>query len=148
MGKVSDRLTAALELVGAQLKRDKKHRVYELPNGRTFVLPSTPSDVRAEANALSDLRAVSGVDVLAKPRKAPADVRAERRNRPGRAGELPWKASMSPLAEALRSTGIVEQQLRTELDAARAENAALLARIAELEMSWFARVTARFKRAA
>jgi len=115
MGKLSNRLTDALDAVGARLKRDKKHRVYELPNGRNFVVASTPSDARADRNAISDLRAATGVDVTAR-RKASPEVRAERRRRPGRAGEAPWTVvSSSPFASALRDTGIVEKQLRAEI---------------------------------
>lgn len=139
MGKPYDRLSAALHAVGATLKREKKHLVYELPNGRVFVAAKSPSDVRAEDNALSDLSAVAGVDVREKRKKAPADVRAERRRRPGRAGEAPWRPSLAPMAEALRSNGVVEQALRTELQAVKAERDALTARVTALESTWAVR---------
>jgi hypothetical protein len=109
MGKVNGRLHAALDAIGARLKREKKHLVYELPNGRTFVTAKSPSDNRGERNALSDLEAVAGVP-LGERRKAPADVRAERRSRPGRHGEPPPR--MSALSAALLDTGLVERQLR------------------------------------
>lgn len=118
MAKAYDRLRSALDAMGAKLKRDKKHLVYELPNGRNFVVAKSPSDARGEENALSDLRAVSGVAVLTTDepkKKAPAEVRAERRRRPGRHGEAPWDASLSPLSDALRTSGVVEQSTLAEV---------------------------------
>ncbi len=38
------------------LVRQKKHRVYRNPDGLTFVTASTPSDVRAAQNTLSDFK--------------------------------------------------------------------------------------------
>ena len=38
------------------LVRAKKHKVYRLDNGKTFVLAASPSDHRACKNALTDLR--------------------------------------------------------------------------------------------
>lgn len=146
---MSRRLADALVAAGAVLKRGKKHRVYELPNGRTFVIGSTPSDSRADLNAISDLRKVSGVDVTPDRRKASADVREERRRRPGRAGEpnawgLPSEAS--PMASALRASGYVEQQLRCRIGQLEAEQeirddriAGLEATVAELEALWVVR---------
>ena len=116
--KPYERIRAALDGMGAKLKRGKKHLVYELPNGKTFVMSNSPSDTRrGEMNALADLRAVAGVDVREERRKAPAEVRAERRRRPGRAGE-PRVAATTAMAAAFVSAGFVEQ---------------LQARIAELE---------------
>ena len=45
------RLDAALKATGAVLVRQKKHKVYRLPNGQTYVLSSTMSNRRAEDNA-------------------------------------------------------------------------------------------------
>lgn len=150
--RIGHRLEAALKVAGAVLKREHKHRVYELANGRTFVASKSPSDVRAEANALADLRAVAGFDVQARTRKASADVRAERRNRPGRAGAVPWKSSgpsagLPTLADSLRATGLVEQTLRTALETSRAayELAADNERVVRekliaLEGRWYVRI--------
>lgn len=132
MGRMSARLQEALEAVGATLKRAKKHRVYALPNGRTFVVGNTPSDKRADRNAISDLKAVAGVAFDEPRRKAPAEIRAERRNRPGRAGERPWPVGSSPLASALRDSGIVEQQLRDEIAQLKRGIAELTAAVDEL----------------
>lgn len=106
--KPKGRLKQALESVGAKLKRDKKHRVYELPNGKNFVIPSTPSDTRADLNAISDLRKVAGVE---KPAKAP---RKERRDKPGRR-EADWSVPVNPMAAALNSSGVLEKQLRDRI---------------------------------
>jgi hypothetical protein len=54
------RVVDALKSAGAVLKRRKKHLVYELPTGQNVVVSSTPSDVRAENNALREIRKASG----------------------------------------------------------------------------------------
>lgn len=150
--RIGERLEAALKVAGAVLKRENKHRVYKLSNGQTFVTAKSPSDYRAEANALSDLRAVAGVDLRDKPHKAPAEIRAERRNRPGRAGDAPWKSygpssGPSTLAESLRASGVVEQKLRDALDTAKiayelaAENERVVReKLIALEGRWYVRL--------
>lgn len=52
MRRIQPKLAAALKAAGAVLKRTNNHMVYQLPNGRTFVVGSTPSDHRATENAL------------------------------------------------------------------------------------------------
>lgn len=51
------RLERALREAGAVLVRRKRHNVWRLPSGRMFVSAQSPSDRRAEHNALRDLRA-------------------------------------------------------------------------------------------
>lgn len=46
---------------GGVLARQRKHRVWKFPDGRIFVMPSTPSDRKAEANSMSDLRRFLGI---------------------------------------------------------------------------------------
>ncbi len=50
------RVERALKDANAVLVRHKRHAVFRLPNGRNFVMPSSPSDHRAEQNALKDLQ--------------------------------------------------------------------------------------------
>lgn len=47
---------------GFDLVRQKKHRVYKHPDGRTFVTSSTPSDWRTEKNVLGDFSNLTGLD--------------------------------------------------------------------------------------
>ena len=54
--KLQERLAAH----GFKLVRQRKHRVYKKPAGQTFVIPSTPSDQRWSANALTDLARLCG----------------------------------------------------------------------------------------
>jgi hypothetical protein len=49
-------LETALEENDFALVRGKKHRVYRNPEGKTLVMAATPSDRRADANALTELR--------------------------------------------------------------------------------------------
>lgn len=45
---------------GFELARQRKHKVYKHPDGRTFVMASTPSDWRAGQNILGDFAKVTG----------------------------------------------------------------------------------------
>jgi hypothetical protein len=49
------------------LKRNKKHEVWKFPGGQTFVRAKTPSDNRADANNLADLRKILGLEREVKP---------------------------------------------------------------------------------
>lgn len=62
-----ERLESALKALGATLLRQKKHRVYELPNGSKYTVASTPSDRRAEDNALTELYHAAGIE---RPKRA------------------------------------------------------------------------------
>lgn len=50
------KLEAALMACGAVLLRQKRHKVYLLPNGRRFIVGATPSDWRAATNNLTKLK--------------------------------------------------------------------------------------------
>jgi hypothetical protein len=56
MDKYAQRLQQLLDEHQFVPVRTRKHVVYRNPEGRVFVQPSTPSDVRGIRNALSDLR--------------------------------------------------------------------------------------------
>ena len=155
--KGPSKLAHALKVAGATLKRQKKHLVYELPNGQPFATSQTPSDSHAEQNALSDLGKAAGVPVVARRPKAPAEVRAERRRRPGRE-ESPGFApavGQSALANALSASGVVEHQLRAriaELEAVERQLIAALAQrdayIAAIGRMWVVRVVLAIRRVA
>ncbi len=49
-----------LEESGAVQVPAGKHLKYRLPNGMTYIMAATPSDRRAAANQLSDLRRMLG----------------------------------------------------------------------------------------
>lgn len=75
-------ILSILSDVGAVVVRQRKHQVYRLPSGETFVVAATPSDGQhAYANALGDLkrrlglygeRGVKGERREKKRREAPA----------------------------------------------------------------------------
>lgn len=46
---------------GGRLVRQKRHLVFRFPDGRKFVVPKTPSDLRAWRNSLSILMRLLGV---------------------------------------------------------------------------------------
>jgi hypothetical protein len=99
----------------AVLKRDKKHEVWQLPNGKTWVRSSTPSCSTAEQNALSDLRRCLGeVD----PDRGKPGERRERKVKHERP-QNPWwlKGSENTvLADQLRTSGVVEKSLKEKIE--------------------------------
>jgi hypothetical protein len=106
------------------LVRQNKHEIWRFPNGKQVVLASTPSDRRAAANKLSVLRNALGVKV----EKAPASNR-DKTYRPKHktAAKLHLSPSFnSTLADQLRLTGIVEDELRAAIDCLEDEKAKLL----------------------
>lgn len=56
MNRYEVELARLLDEHGAVLKRTKKHLVYGFPDGSTFTVASTPSDVRAVRNQIRDLK--------------------------------------------------------------------------------------------
>lgn len=46
----------ALKLAGEVLLRQRKHQIWRLPDGRNYIIATTPGDWRAEQNQLTDLR--------------------------------------------------------------------------------------------
>ena len=54
--KYAARVEQLLRDNGAQLIRQKKHRIYKLSNGAQLVMSSTPSDVRVSRKRLTDLK--------------------------------------------------------------------------------------------
>lgn len=57
-----EEVEALIRQHGGVLERQKKHRVYRFPDGRSFTIASTPSDsVHAERNNLTDLRHFLGI---------------------------------------------------------------------------------------
>ncbi len=102
-----------LKQIGARLKRQNKHKVYELPSGQNFVIASTPSDSHAEANALRQLGRL-GYVVPGRPRaeknQTPFPQPAERRKvirKPG-APRPPWSLPVNRLADTLASDPLVK----------------------------------------
>lgn len=134
-----ERLDRALAACGAVLKRSKKHMIYALPNGKSLTVAATPGDSRAEDNALNDLRHALGTQ----PRVAVVNPPREKRKKPGRA-DAPWSPAISPLAEALKQSGVhsdaeltkareTERELRWHVHALETDLATAQARVAELE---------------
>lgn len=98
----------------AVLVRTKRHQVYRFPNGRVFTMASTPSDFRAAANQLTDLRRTLGIDT---ERGLPGE-RREKRCKPGRSGPGRITSSIDPvMLEAMRKAGLLEDRLNDKIAA-------------------------------
>jgi hypothetical protein len=116
-----------LEENGAVLKRNKKHEVWELPNGQTFVRASTPGDSRAAFNELSQLRRCLGID---DKRGEPGERRERKaKQKPARPAFDDKPKLSTGLADQLRVRGVAEDALRDEIEALKAENEALRGRL-------------------
>lgn len=96
---MTPKIQAALDKLGAKLKRHRKHYVFELPNGQNVVVASTPSDRRSEQAALHQIARIA--EPLAKRPRAEVQVAAplERRSKPGRR-EAEWSLPINSMAVA------------------------------------------------
>lgn len=56
-----ERVEELIREYGGLLVRTKRHFVYRFPDGRIFILSSTPSDSHTERNSLADLRKFLGI---------------------------------------------------------------------------------------
>lgn len=54
-------LLSLISAHGGKLVRSKKHQCFRFPDGRVFVISSSPSDVRAEQNQLAELKRFLGL---------------------------------------------------------------------------------------
>jgi hypothetical protein len=87
---------------GAILERDRKHRVYRFPDGRTFTLPSTCSDVRGYKNGLAMLRRFLGVsrEIVKNPNRREKIPPAPQRYIADGKVDLPdWKHQLQQIRE-------------------------------------------------
>ena len=87
-----------LKQYNAVLTRSKTHRVWKFPDGRIHVMPSTPSDRRAWANQLAQLRKFLELE---KP---------ERKKNPNR------KRKVGVGRELYRSTVVVDLERKANLE--------------------------------
>lgn len=78
------RIEQLLKEDGAQLVRHKKHAIWKLSNGKTFVLPSTPSDGRALRNAVKGLENLLELRINTehKPETVPDRLPSKKRHTP------------------------------------------------------------------
>lgn len=120
---------------GAELVRKRKHEVWRFPDGRCFVRAQSASDKRADANNLSDLKKLLGIQNEHKE--------GERRaKRTGNGKDNTIHFSRSPntgLADQLRLIGVAESTLRDRVSELERENALLLN-----DNCWLCRLKARF----
>ena len=98
----------------AALKRHKKHEVWELPNGRTFIRACTPSDCRSGDNELANLRNALGIAVA---RGLPGE-RREKRPKQQQEQKRHWTATPTintAVHDQLAKVGLVEDSLRQQI---------------------------------
>ncbi len=125
----ADQVLELLQSDGAVLIRGKKHEVYKLSNGQVFTRAATPSDRRAAANQLSELKRLLGLTKT----EATEGARRERKARGG-AAEPKFRLSggFNSLGEKFLAAGLVESELRQELDDARYYQGVLSGEIEEV----------------
>lgn len=146
--KAATKISRLLRECGAVLKRKHKHRVWELPNGRNFVEPKTPSDKRAADNRLSDLKhALGTVKTTA--------TEGERRVKVRKLGPAPQKSQYKKtetlsLAQSLRMAGLTDDALRERMSAQEAQVRELAERLGTVEnhltTCWACRISAWLQR--
>lgn len=96
---------------GAVLKRDKRHEVWQLPNGQMFTRSKTPSDFRAADNNLTDLKRALGI---VEPERGKPGERREKPNKPGREKRTTITPSRT-LRDQLTESGVLEEALRVQI---------------------------------
>ena len=105
-----DKITELFRQHGCTLKRHKRHEVWNLPNGRVFTRPKTPSDHRADENNLTDLKRELGLT----KRTATIGERRKRKAKSKRGNSPTFRAAPinTTLADQLVASGSVEYVLR------------------------------------
>lgn len=99
-------VTDLLDQVGAKLLRDKKHLVYEMPNGQKVTLSKTTKNFSNVENSLHEIRRAAGLVNDPKP----TTVKVRRPPKPGR-HEIPVKSLKRDLREALVAKSTLEKAL-------------------------------------
>lgn len=104
-GNSEDRMNALFKEHGMVLSRQKKHRCYKHPDGRVFVVASTPSDGNWASVSLRELERFLGIVTI----KGLAGQRRERKVAKGRIEKTSLNVNTSAragstLASALRSS--------------------------------------------
>jgi hypothetical protein len=107
------------------LKRSKKHRVYELPDGQNIVMSATPGDHRAGENQLRDVRRALGIKQEPKPMRTAPRRDKKPPQRPVAVHAAPCNGNT--LADQLRRSGAEESVLRTKISELQLENGVLKA---------------------
>lgn len=133
-----DRAKQLLRNLGARLKRHTKHLVYELPNGKTVVLSSTPSDsYHGEQNKIRDIRHAAGLVASSEPERR---LKSDRRAKPGRHDSRDWslRASLATTSPLLAELQAQEKLRKAEHEIATLRRTVFMreARLAELEAWW------------
>jgi hypothetical protein len=120
------RLSDALSSAGAVLLRQGKHLVYRLPNGRKFTAASSPSDVRAERNALSNLR--HALDAVPEHKEGVRRVKARKPGAPTRVDR-----PLSTMGHALLKAGAVDAAQDARIDDLERVTLSLLRKVDKLQ---------------
>lgn len=120
--KLHPTVAGLLNKAGAYLVRQRKHLIFKLPSGQTFVASSTPSDGNAYKAQVRDLKKLG----LVQPAAGTTSIK--RSKKPGRHGadavryDAPFN---SGLAAGLSRIGLAEAALREQLMDKTAEVAEL-----------------------
>lgn len=128
--RIDTEIERLLKNDGAVLKRDRKHLVWELANGKNFVQSKTPSDSHTSRNQLSELRRL-----LALPRTATISEPRKRREKPGRYDEPRPKRGIGSMADVMMASGAFEGVTLDALDSIQLEIQGLNGHMDEVVMS-------------
>lgn len=108
------KVSELLESCGAVLKRQRKHEVYELPNGKNFVRAKTPSDTKSDLNNLSDLKHQLQIVTPRKIGAAPSRAKLSKAKPTKQVSTERMKSKVASLslAESLRMAGLTDDVIR------------------------------------
>lgn len=130
-----DKVTKLLNDVGAVLKRQRNHEVWQLPNGKNFVRAKTPSDSHGDDNNLSDLKRELGIVTVKEP-AAPSATKMRRRKLGKTVQHERLKSNVASLnlAESLRMAGLTDDALRERLTQAETRMEEIQQQLTALQM--------------
>lgn len=121
---MGNKVEELLKESGAVLARSRKHQIWKLPNGKTFVRANTPSCRYEEKRSYNELRNLLG---LVDETRGQAGERRPKRNGNGRAENFHYNRNINTsLADKLSLNGVLEETLRKQIEVLKNQNKLLI----------------------
>lgn len=128
--KGRDKVAQLLKEDGAVLVRSKKHEIWRLSNGKTFVQSQTPSDVKEGLASLADLKKLLGIQTENDGRQ---NARRAKKRTNGRDTTIHYTKSVNTsLADQLSIKGVTESALREDNEMLKNQNELLIAELSDV----------------
>ena len=121
---MGNKVEELLKESGAILVRSKKHQIWKLPNGKTFVRAKTSSCKFEEKKSYNELRNLLG---LVDENRGQAGERRAKKNGNGRTESFQYNRNINTsLADKLSLNGVLEETLRKQIEVLENQNKLLI----------------------